>query len=246
MLEQIDLRPSLPKSEAKPRIASYRRRLLQLQQACWRAKIPSLVIFEGWDASGKGDAIRKLTERLEPRGYAVHYLTDEPRSAEKDLPWMWRFWNELPAAGTLALYDRSWYRRLLLERLGGQADLLRWRRGLRDIVDFERMLADDGHVVVKFFFHVSEEVQRERFEAWREDPGASWKALVGEWTELAPYAEQRDLWEQLLQGSEAAWAPWTFVPAHDRWFASVQTFESVIDALETALQDRGHDLPESQ
>lgn len=246
MLEQIDLRPNLSKTTARPRIASLRRRLLRLQQACWHAEIPTLVVFEGWDAAGKGDVIRKLTERLEPRGYSVHYLTDAPRSAEADLPWMWRFWNDLPAQGTLALFDRSWYRRLLLERLGGQADLLRWRRGLRDIVDFERMLADDGHVIVKLFFHVSEDVQRERFEAWSENPGTSWKALVGEWTELAPYTQQLDLWEQLLQGSEAAWAPWTFVSAHDRWWARVQAFETVVTALEDALVERDVDLPEDE
>lgn len=244
MLEQVDLRPRLSKSSAKPRIAALRRRLLLLQQACFHAEIPTLLVFEGWDAAGKGDVIRKLTERLEPRGYTVHYLTDAPRSAEKDLPWMWRFWKALPARGTVALFDRSWYRRLLLERLHGEADLLRWRRGLRDIVDFERMLADDGHVVVKLFFHVAEDEQRRRFEAWQEDPGTSWKALVGEWTELAAYGDQRTLWEELLQGSEAAWAPWTFVPAHDRWWARVQTFETVVAALEEALERRGLDLPE--
>lgn len=202
------------------------------------------MVFEGWDAAGKGDVIRKLTERLEPRGYTVHYLTDAPRSAEGDLPWMWRFWNALPARGTFAIFDRSWYRRLLLERLGGEADLLRWRRGVRDIVDFERMLADDDHVVVKLFFHVAEGEQRRRFESWSEDPGASWKALVGEWTELAPYAEQLDLWEELLQGSEAAWAPWTFIAAHDRWWARVRTLETVAAALEGALTDRGIEPPE--
>jgi polyphosphate kinase 2 (PPK2 family) len=244
MLELVDLQPNLPKAEAKQRIAVLRRRLLHLQQACWHAKIPSLLVFEGWDAAGKGDIIRKFTERLEPRGYSVQYLTDAPRSAEQDLPWMWRFWNALPAYGTMAIFDRSWYRRLLLERLGGRADLLRWRRGLRDIVDFERMLADDGHVVIKVFFHVSETEQRKRFDAWSEDPGSSWKALVGEWTELAPYETQIELWEELLQGSEAAWAPWTFVAAHDRSWARVQTFETVIAQLEAALQQRGHELPE--
>ncbi|MDA8017652.1 MAG: UDP-galactose-lipid carrier transferase [Thermoanaerobaculia bacterium] len=246
MLEQVDLRPSLSRAQAKRHVGTLRRRLLELQQACWNAGLPTLVVFEGWDAAVKGDAIRKLTERLEPRAYTVHYLTDAPRSAETDLPWMWRFWNDLPAFGTFALFDRSWYRRLLLERLHGTADLLRWRRGIRDIVDFERMLADDGYVIVKLFFHLSEAVQRKRFDAWRDEPGTSWKALVGEWSRLAPYDEQLELWEYLLQGSEAPRAPWTFVSAHDRRWARVQTFETVVSTIESALIERGIELPEGR
>lgn len=243
MLELVDLSRKLSKDEYRERLPGLRRRLLELQQACWKARIPSLLVFEGWDASGKGPTIRRLTERLEPRGFEVHYLTDRPRTYELDLPWMWRFWLTVPRYGAMAIYDRSWYRRGLVERLDGGADDLRWHRILRDVADFERTLADDGYVVVKFFFHISGPEQTKRYKKWRKDPSLSWMVDEKEWIAPDRYDECFPLIEEMLQATEAEWGPWVLVPATDKCWRRVTVFETLIRRLEEALAVRGLPLP---
>ena len=120
-------------------------------------------MFEGWDGAGKGDCVRKVTERLEPRGYRVHYVTRKPRTYERYLPWMWRFWLRLPNDGEMALFDMSWYGRVLVERVEKLTPKREWRKAYRDITEFERMLADDGAVIVKFWLHITKKEQRKRF-----------------------------------------------------------------------------------
>lgn len=244
MLELVDLTKKMSKDDYHRRLPPLRRRLLELQQAAWRARIPSLVIFEGWDASGKGDCIRKLTERLEPRGFDLHYIPDKARTYALDLPWMWRFWQLLPGYGKMAIFDRSWNRRAILRKLDG-ADELEWRRRLRDISDFERMLSDDGYVFIKFFFHISEKVQQKRYEDWLEEPGLSWKALEKDWKKPTRYDEHLAAAEELLQNTESARAPWNLVPATDPRFVRTTVFETLIARLEEALTERGAALPET-
>ena len=154
MLEKIDLTRKLPKEayqRLKPRL---QRRLYDLQKACWDAKIPTIIVFEGWDAAGKGTAINLLTSRLDPRGFKLHPI-QAPRTYETHLPWLWRFWQKTPNYGEMAIFDRSWYGRVLVERVEGLTPVQEWRKGYRDIGDFERTLSDDGYVIVKFFLHIA-------------------------------------------------------------------------------------------
>lgn len=244
MFELIDLDSKISKTEYKSALPRLQTRLLELQQICWQADVGSLIVVEGWDASGKGPVIRKLTERLEPRGFDLQHITDEPRTWERDLPWMWRFWQALPAYGKMAIFDRSWIRRLLVERVQHDADELRWRRGIRDIKDFEQALSDDGYVFAKLFLHIDKREQKKRYEAWKKTPGESWKSLEGDWQEPTHYDEYLSATEEVLQHTEAAWAPWTIIPATDRRFAGLRVFETVIETLEEALQRRGVDSTE--
>lgn len=244
MLELIDLKRKLSKEDYKSRLPQLRDRLLQLQQTCWREAIPTIVVFEGWDSSGKSDIIRKLTEGLEPRGLEVSYITDKPRTHELYLPWMWRFWLALPARGKMAFFDRSWNRRALVDRLENGAGELGWRRRLRDIANFERTLADDGNLLIKLFFHISKKEQKERYKLWKKDPIEQWKIHEGEWLDPKKYDDYLPVVEEMLEATDAAWSPWTILPATDRHHARIATFETLIDRLEDALESRGCALPE--
>ncbi len=244
MLEFIDLSQELPKQEYKKRLPPLRRRLLQLQRAAWQAGIPTLVVFEGWDAAGKGPLIRKLTQRLEPRGFAVHSLTDRPRSYEYHLPFMWRFWLSMPNYGEMAIFERSWHRRALTARVEGKASDLEWRRTLRNIADFERTLADDGYLIVKFFLHISRDEQKARYAKWKKDPEVSFKLEDKEWLSLEHYEQYLPYVEELLEYTEAAWGPWAIIPATDQRWARIAVFERLILRMEKTLAERGETLPE--
>ena len=243
MLEKIDLTKSLSKKEYKERIAFLRRRLYDLQKACWDASIPSVIVFEGWDASGKGTSINLLTQRLDPRGFKL-YAIQAPRTYETHMPWLWRFWLKLPNYGEMAIFDRSWYGRVLVERVEGLTPVAEWRKGYRDIADFERNIADDGYVVVKFFLHISKKEQRKRFKKLEKDPLESWHVQPEDWEHHRKYNKYVLAIEEMLERTDTEWGPWTIVEATNRYWARVKIFETIIYRLEEALQERGLPLPE--
>jgi polyphosphate kinase 2 (PPK2 family) len=245
MLEVVDLSRKLAKSEYKERLPRLQDRLWELQRACWKASIPVIIVFEGWDAAGKGRCVRKLTERLEPRGFELHHVTGEPRTWQLGLPWMWPFWIEVPSRGKIAIFDRSWNRRALERRIENQDNELAWRRAIRDIGDFERWLADDGYILIKFFLHISCDEQLRRYEKWENDPGLSWKALEGAWQKPQHYEEHLAAAEELLQHTEAAWSPWTILSATDSRWLRFRVIETIVARLEAALSELGLPLPDT-
>ncbi|MEM7352848.1 MAG: UDP-galactose-lipid carrier transferase [Acidobacteriota bacterium] len=244
MLEKLDLDRRLDKADYRHRLPLLQARLLQLQQACWRANIPSVLVFEGWDGAGKGSSIRKLTERLEPRGYRLSYLTDRQRTHEKRLPWMRRFWLEIPHYGQMTIFHRSWNRKAILDRANGRLSELEWHRVFRDILDFERSLSDDGYVFIKCFLHISKKERRKRYKAMEKDPATSWRITRRSWQHHRRYEELVPLVEWMLERTETAWAPWRFIEANDRRWARISVFETVIRRLEEALSAAGNELPE--
>ncbi|MCP4205094.1 MAG: hypothetical protein GY769_24560 [bacterium] len=239
MLEAVDLSRSLDKSAYRERVNPLQDRLWELQRLCWKASIPVVIVFEGWDAAGKGRCVAKLTGKLEPRGFEVHHTTTEPRTHEREMPWMWPFWVAAPRRGKIAIFDRSWNRRALVYRSRNLDDEIGWRRSLRDIGDFERWLADDGYVLVKFFLHISHDEQLRRYEKWEQDPGLSWKALEGAWQKPEHYEEHLAAVEELLQHTEAVWSPWTILSATDSRWARFRVIETLASRLEAALEERG-------
>ena len=243
MLEKIDLTRKLPKEEYKKRIPQLQRRLYDLEKSCWDAKIPSIIVFEGWDAAGKGTSINLLTSRLDPRGFQL-YPVREARTFEKHLPWLWRFWLKIPNYGEMAIFDRSWYGRVLVERVEGLTPVSEWRKGYRDIVDFERTLADDGCVIVKFFLHIDKKEQKRRFKKLEKTPLKSWHVQPEDWEHHRKYKDYIVAIEEMLERTDTEWGPWTIVEATDRRWARVKIFETIIQRLEEALSDRGFELPE--
>ena len=242
MLEKVDLTKKLRKREYKARMPRLQDRLYDLQKACWDANVPSVILFEGWDAAGKGTSINRLTQRLDPRGFKL-YAIQAPRTYETHMPWLWRFWLKLPNYGEMGIFDRSWYGRVLVERVEGFTAEEKWRKAYRDIVNFERTIADDGYVVIKFFLHISKDEQQRRFKKLEKDPLESWHVQPEDWEHHRKYDEYVLAIEEMLERTDTEWGPWTIVEATDRRWTRVKISETVIRRLEEALEERGLPLP---
>ena len=234
MLENVNLKRKLSREEYERILPRLQRRLYDLEKACWDHRAPSLVVFEGWDASGKGTTIATLTQRLDPRGFKLYPIT-APRTYEQQRPWLWRFWLKAPNRGEMVIFDHSWYGRVLEERVEGIVPEKAWREAYRDILDFERMLADDGTVILKFFLHISKKEQKKRFKRIQKDPLESWRITAADWTRHKQYKEYLAATEEMLELTESEYAPWTIVEATSRWYARKKVFETIIAALEKRL-----------
>jgi polyphosphate kinase 2 (PPK2 family) len=237
MLEQVNLDRKLAKRDYKKVLPALQRRLYDLEKACWDNGVPSLVIFSGWDAAGKGSAISTLTERLDPRGFKLQ-KTQAPRTYEQQRPWLWRHWLRIPSYGEMAIFDLSWYQRVLVERVEKLVSKKAWRRAYRDIVDFERMLADDGTAIVKFWMHISKKEQRKRFRALEKDPLESWRVTKQDWERHKSYDDYLLAAEEMLERTDTEWGPWTIIEATDRWYARRKIFDTLIEVLEERLGDK--------
>jgi len=245
-LDDVDLSAKLSKSVGLKRLQSAQRRLLALrlqaggQIGDGQLGPPLCVLFEGWDASGKGGAIRRLTSPLDPRHVNVAQFA-APTTREKRHHFLWRFWPELPGWGGMAVLDRSWYGRVLVERVEGFASKPEWRRAYDEIVSFERSLANEGMVLLKFWMHVSEKAQRQRFEARRVDPLKSWKLTDEDWRNIARRGDYEKAVADMLKRTDHKHAPWTVIAAESKPYARVAVLEAVIKALEQGLRDAGQE-----
>ncbi len=242
MLEKVDLTKKLDKKSYKKQKKKLRRRLYDLQKACWDAGIPTLIIFEGWDAAGKGTSINILTQRLDPRGFTLHPI-QAPRTYEQHMPWLWRFWRRLPNYGEMAIFDRSWYGRVMVERVEDLTPEDEWRKAYRDIVNFEHTLADDNHRFVKFFLHISKEEQARRFKKIESDPLESWHVQPEDWEHHEKYDEYVLAIEEMLERTDTEWGRWTIIEATDKRWARIKMFRTIIYNMEDALQAQGMPLP---
>jgi polyphosphate kinase 2 (PPK2 family) len=239
MLENVNLNRKLGRREYDAALPEAQRRLYDLEKACWDHGVSSIVVFEGWDASGKGGAIATLTERLDARGFKLYAIT-APRTYERNYPWLWRFWQKVPNRGEMVIFDRSWYRRVLEERLEKSGAGKQWRKAYDDILEFERMLAEDGTVILKFFFHISKQEQKKRYRAMEKDPLESWRVTKKDWERHRQYGAYLAASEQMLEATESEFAPWTIVEATSRRHARMKVLGAVIAALEKRL---GADAP---
>jgi polyphosphate kinase 2 (PPK2 family) len=204
--------------------------MLQIQQAYHRQGRRGILVFEGWDASGKGGAIKRLTARLDPRGYAVHPI-GIPNSEEQSRHYLYRFFRSLPPAGRIAIFDRSWYGRVLVERIEGLAPENDWRRAYREITDFERMLTDDGVRIVKFFLHISKEDQLKRFRSRFKNPAKQWKLTVEDLRNREKWSLYETAIDEMFARTSTTSAPWTLIPARDKRYARVAVLQAATEAL---------------
>lgn len=239
MLENINLRRKLSREEYKRVLPGLQSRLYDLEKACWDHGVPTIVVFEGWDATGKGSTISTLTERMDPRGFKLYPIT-APRTYEQQRPWLWRFWLKVPDRGETVIFDHSWYGRVLEERVEHVIPEKEWRQAYRDITEFERMLADDGTVFVKFFLHISKKEQKKRFEAIEADPLEAWRVTDADWERHKKYNKYLAAAEEMLELTDSEYAPWTIVEATSKWFARKKVFDTVIAAMQERL---GADAP---
>lgn len=229
-LADIAMADRLEEKDYEARLKAAQLRLLAIQQAYWRKKRRGIVVLEGWDASGKGGTIQRLSERLDPRRLHVIRI-GAPTPAEQGRHYLWRFWQSLPAPGEIAVFDRSWYGRVLVERIDGFAERKAWKRAYREINEFERMLADDGVILAKVFLHVSQEEQRQRLIDRLEKPHKQWKITLDDFhnfTRRAAYVEAID---DMLTETDTRRAPWRVVASDHKWTQRVQTLEWIADRL---------------
>jgi polyphosphate kinase 2 (PPK2 family) len=245
-LDDVDLGLRLSKGEEKKQLAEAQQRLVHLrlllggQIGPGELGPPLCVVFEGWDASGKGGVIKRLVDHLDPRHVRVAQFA-APTYDEKRHHFLWRFWPVLPGWGGMAVLDRSWYGRVLVERVEGFAPEETWRRAYREIVDFETSLAAEGMILAKFFLHVSPEEQLRRFEARRKNPYKAWKLTDEDWRNREKRAEYEVAVEEMLERTDCPAARWHVVPADDKRWARVHVVRTVCAVVESALRARGID-----
>ena len=237
MLELIDLKKKTPKAVYREVFPQLETRMGAAQRAARATGVPVLIVFEGWDAAGKGNLINRLTQALDPRGFTVHSIS-APNEVEQYYPWMWRFWQALPADGNFAIFDRSWYGRVLIERVEGLTPEHQWRQAYEEIEQFERQLADAGTVLVKFWLHIDKEEQKDRFRRIEKDPATAWKVGKAEWKHHRNYQEWLEAVEEMLERTGTAQAPWTVVESTQGRFARVKVFETVLKSVENELKRR--------
>ena len=245
-LADVDLTQRLGKKEGNSQLLDAQKRLMHLrlllggQIGSGELGPPLLVLFEGWDASGKGGAIKRLVDHLDPRHVRVAQFA-APTFDEKRHHFLWRFWPVLPGWGGMAVLDRTWYGRVLVERVEGFASDDAWRRAYGEIVDLETTLAAEGTIIVKFWMHLSPEEQLRRFESRRDDPYRAWKLTDEDWRNRDKRPAYEAAVEDMLERTECPAAPWHVVPAEDKRWARVAVVRTVNEAIEAALRARGID-----
>jgi polyphosphate kinase 2 (PPK2 family) len=247
MLEQVDLGLKVLKAEYRQAMEPLERRLGELQRRCREAGIPIVVVFEGWEAAGKGSSINRLMRALDPRGFKVHPI-GPPNEDEALRPFLWRFAIRTPHRGFIAIFDRSWYGRVLVERVNGLIPERKWREAYDEIIAFEKQLVDDNHVLVKFFLHISKKEQRRRFKKMEQNPLEAWKVTEEDWKHHRNYAKFAEAVEEMLTRTSTSKAPWTIVEAEQRRFTNLRIFETLARAMEDALarHERLRALPQQR
>jgi polyphosphate:AMP phosphotransferase len=234
ILDALDMTAALPDKRARLAILKQQGRLNKLQRAAAGKKVSLMLIFEGWDAAGKGGAIRRVTSALDPRAYRVVPIA-APTDEERAQHYLWRFWRHLPRAGRVTIFDRSWYGRVLIERVAGLAREPEWSRAYAEIEDFERQLVEHRIVLVKYWLHISKDEQERRFNERARSPYKSWKLTDEDWRNR----EQWDAYElavnEMVARTSTRHAPWHLVAANDKNFARVEVLRIAADALAKAL-----------
>jgi polyphosphate kinase 2 (PPK2 family) len=245
-LDDVDLTLKLSADEGLRRLERAQRRLLALRLQCagligdGTLGPPLCVLFEGWDASGKGGAIRRLTAPLDPRHVTVAEFA-APTDREKHHHFLWRFWPMVPGQGGMVVFDRSWYGRVLVERIEGFASQPEWERAYEEIVNFERGICGEGLVLVKFWLEISESEQLKRFEARRNDPLKRWKLTDDDWRNREKRPEYELALRDMLRHTDHKRAPWTLVSAQSKAYARVAVTEAVVERLEHGMRAAGQD-----
>ena len=236
MLDTIDLTKSLERSEYKKELIKCQVRMRELAHELYSQQRSLVIVAEGWDAAGKGGAIRRVTEKTDPRGYQVLPIA-APSGEDKTHHYLWRFWRRLtpPEDKQILIFDRSWYGRVLVERVEGFATEDEWRRAYREINDFERQLSNYGMVLAKFWFHISKEEQLKRFEAREKTPHKSWKLTDEDWRNREKWDQYEEAVEDMLLKTSTITAPWSVIAGNDKYWSRIRTQKVLIDLLSESL-----------
>ena len=236
VLSGIDLSKSLTEEEYKTRLKKLQKRLAELHSELYRLRIPVVIGFEGWDAGGKGGAIKRLTSNLDPRGYRVN-PTAAPNDIEKVHHYLWRFWNSVPKAGHIAIFDRTWYGRVMVERIEEFCSEAQWRRAYQEINEMESHMANAGAVVLKFWLHIDKDEQERRFRERQANPAKQWKITDEDWRNREKWDQYEEAVNEMLIRTSTTYAPWIVVEGNDKRYARVKVLQTVVDALEKKIKE---------
>jgi polyphosphate:AMP phosphotransferase len=238
ILQSTDLDKSITYEEYKKEKKKCLKRLSSLQYELFKLRIPLIIVFEGWDASGKGGSIRRLAQKLNPRLYQV-IPVGVPTQTELAHHYLWRFYNEIPEAGHIRIYDRSWYGRVLVERVENLCSSQEWKRAYREINEFEEILTNYGTIIIKFWMHIGREEQFNRFKQRENTPHKQWKITPDDWRNREKWNLYLGAADEMLQKTSTSWAPWTIVESNDKYYARIKIFNTVIKCIEKELVERG-------
>lgn len=237
-LETVDLTARFADQDTyESQLKALQTALRDLQTACYHNGERVVIVFEGWDASGKGGTIRRLREKLDPRSYRVHPI-GRPDEKETGEHYLQRFWRKMPARGEIAIFDRSWYGRVLVERIEALARDDEWQRAYGEINEFERTLADDGVVIIKLFMHISQREQLRRFEERLDNPRKHWKLTGDDLRNRARADDYRLAYEEMFALTDSHYAPWLLVPGDHKWYARTRALQLIVHRLEQTIDTR--------
>ena len=234
ILAGTDLTKTLKDAEYEKLIKQAQTRIRELEHIIYNKRVPVVIAFEGWDAAGKGGAIRRLTEHMDPRGYTVN-PTSAPTDEEKAHHYLWRFWRNVPKAGHIAIFDRSWYGRVLVERVEGFCPESDWRRAYKEINEMEAQWVTFGAIVVKLWLHIDKAEQKKRFEERMANPGKQWKITGEDWRNREQWELYEAAVDEMFFRTSTSYAPWTLVEANSKEYARVKVVQSVIEAIEKKI-----------
>ena len=210
-------------------------KLSELHNRLYRERIPVIITYEGWDAAGKGGNIKRITGALDPRGYEVHPIAS-PEPHEKARHYLWRFWTRLPKNGHIAIFDRTWYGRVMVERLEGFCSENDWKRAYNEMNEFEKELSDWGAVIIKFWVQIDKNTQLERFNDRQNNPEKRWKITDEDWRNREKWDQYEDAVNEMLKKTSTAYAPWHILESVDKKYARIKALKIVIKEIEKALK----------
>lgn len=236
ILTRADLSLSYTKEEYKEHLKKLQKKIEKLHGELYRRRIPMVLGFEGWDAGGKGGAIKRLTEHMDPRGYVVH-PTASPNDIERAHHYLWRFWNDMPKAGHVTIFDRTWYGRVMVERIEGFCTRQEWQRAYKEINDMEKDLTDSGAIVMKFWLQIDKDEQERRFKARQENPEKQWKITDEDWRNREKWEQYEEAVNEMLIRTSTPNAPWIVVEGNCKYYARVKVLETVVNAIESRLEE---------
>ena len=234
ILSKVDLSLSYTQKEYKEKLKKLQSKIQLLHGELYRKRIPVVLGFEGWDAGGKGGAIKRLTAKLDPRGYMV-IPTASPNDWENAHHYLWRFWKDMPKAGHFSIFDRTWYGRVMVERIEGFCTTEEWQRAYKEINDMERDLYDAGAIVLKFWMQIDKDEQERRFKARQENPEKQWKITDEDWRNREKWDQYEAVVNEMLIRTSTPYAPWIVVESNDKYYARIKVLKTVIQAIEERL-----------
>lgn len=235
-LSEVELSgKEMEEEEYKAELKLLQRRLGELHNRLYRKRVPVVITYEGWDAAGKGGNIKRITGALDPRGFEVHPIAS-PEPHEKARHYLWRFWTRLPKDGHIAIFDRTWYGRVMVERLEGFCSENDWKRAYNEINEFEKELSDWGAVIIKFWVHIDKDTQLARFEERQRNPEKQWKITEEDWRNREKWDAYEVAVNEMLQKTSTAYAPWYILESVDKKYARIKALKIVIDEIEKALK----------